>query len=473
MSLRKMSQKSESESQRSQQEEDCPRNHTHNLRRTRSSTNTRKKTKKSDYYYPTQGRGFASGQNSPDSCSPSAREREDESAKNDLESSRPSEKSTIKTRNLRSSNKLRSKALNNVKPKRRMKRKTREPTGKKNDAKRQRMESEGDQESNDCEIPSNLNPLFEVFCKFIEDLHVEASNEVEETTQQPQQNERVERDQEVAQMNELQQFYDSLGSTIERRLCQHFVEQNITDPATIRAYIDAFLPQILAQHQEAVPNTLEEMVEGARRASDELNDQNQDCGINNTDNDSLTQDQHNYFMQQMLREKLSELLQGINQNNMQQNQIHPMFDPNNGEIYIRNIFDFKRSSYHIGAATFIQQIQRASHQAYIFKAQQMALMQRNEQNNIHEERTQNNNIQQEMIEAQQDSIQEQLIPALLQSQLQEQTTLPDLNTVSASQIQNSHQIQPGLEEARTATQKQLAELCQILNQRILSSNSGL
>lgn len=135
-----------------------------------------------------------------------------------------------------------------------------------------------------------------------------------------------------------------------------------------------------------------------------------------------------------------------------------MFDPNSGEIYIRNIFDFKRSSYHIGAATFIQQIQRASHQAYIFKAQQMALMQRNEQNNIPEDTPQNNNTLQEMTEAQQASIQEQLIPALLQSQLQEQAALPDLNTVSASQIQNSSQIQPELEEARTAAQQQLAEL---------------
>lgn len=141
-----------------------------------------------------------------------------------------------------------------------------------------------------------------MFCKFIEDLHVEASNEIEETTQQQQQNERVERDQEVAQMNELQQFYDSLGSKIERRLCQNLVEQNITDPATIRAYIDALLPQILAQHQESASNTLDEMLERARRVSDELNDQNQNYGNNSIANDSLPQDNHNYLMQQMLRE---------------------------------------------------------------------------------------------------------------------------------------------------------------------------
>lgn len=86
--------------------------------------------------------------------------------------------------------------------------------------------------------------------------------------------------------------------------------------------------------------------------------------------------------------------------------------------------------------------------------------------------------QEQVTEAQRRAIQEGLLPMILQSQPQLQNMLPNLNEIAAAQAQEAPIVEPSIEEAREATQKQLAELWQIIkmdkdySQKMLYSNTG-
>lgn len=180
---------------------------------------------------------------------------------------------------------------------------------------------------------------------------------------------------------------------------------------------------------------------------------------------------------------------------------HNSFHENNlnpDEIVFHKFTDYKRSSYHVAIACFVQQVQKASHNivlSHLYDGQQQengeseqfnngikASTQREiphtppPQENIYEQQArsfQNENEQQIDSNLQQMLTLLQTQQILANSQHDLGVNQPDLNTLVASTLQESmfnevqriftNPAEATPDDIKIATQKQLADLCEVLN----------
>lgn len=145
---------------------------------------------------------------------------------------------------------------------------------------------------------------------------------------------------------------------------------------------------------------------------------------------------------------------------------------------INRIFTYKRSSYHVAVACFIHQIQRTSHLAVFNRMTEGNQPQDNgeQDQQVPELEVPPNLVAQESLEEQKQTLQEHLLPMILQQQqilanssAENTQNIPNLNRLVANQIQNELEsnlhrniVEPAelesLQDVKTATQRQLAEL---------------
>ena len=165
--------------------------------------------------------------------------------------------------------------------------------------------SEQEEDSSDWEIPENLNNLFSVFHKFVQDTHTESSDEVEDQNQQHYQQQYLQLDPSAQQKLELQHFYQSLETDDERRIWEYLLNQNVTDPASIRAFIDQIQASALKQQENQEIQNPEAEIERSQRAIENLNALQHENLRNNLNYTLQNENQNNQLLAYILNEALN------------------------------------------------------------------------------------------------------------------------------------------------------------------------
>jgi len=122
-----------------------------------------------------------------------------------------------------------------------------------------------------------------MFHRFIQDTHTESVEEVEETNQQQYQQQYAELDPHFRQRIELQNFVQTLQTEEERKICAYLLNQNITDPSAIKAFIDQIQDQIQTQARQKEAEVINPQVEinRSQRSLENLNALNGENLLNN------------------------------------------------------------------------------------------------------------------------------------------------------------------------------------------------
>lgn len=122
-----------------------------------------------------------------------------------------------------------------------------------------------------------------MFHRFIQDTHTESVEEVEETNQQQYQQQYAELDPHFRQRIELQNFVQTLQTEEERKICAYLLNQNITDPSVIKAFIDQIQDQIQTQARQKEAEVINPQVEinRSQRSLENLNALNGENLLNN------------------------------------------------------------------------------------------------------------------------------------------------------------------------------------------------
>lgn len=117
-----------------------------------------------------------------------------------------------------------------------------------------------------------------MFHRYIQDTHIESTEEVEGVNQQHYQHQYDEVDPQLIQRIELQNFIKTLHTEDERRICEYLLNQNVTDPSAIRAFIDQIQAQAQAQAEATNPQV---EIERSQRSLENLNALNYENVLNN------------------------------------------------------------------------------------------------------------------------------------------------------------------------------------------------
>lgn len=352
-----------------------------------------------------------------------------------------------------------------------------------------------------------MQDLFNVFHRFIHDTNNDSSDEVD-TPKYTQNHPHSYSENNQFNDRELNEFFQSLSSEDERQIYQYLRNQNITDPVQIKAFIKQI--QASAQGQQNEPNLSNpaDEIERNQKVLENLSSLQYENLARNLNYAINSDNQNSHLVSILLNEVLSgntdtlqSLISYLGDKSTKQNEYN---DLNPDEIVFHKFSDYKRSSYHIAIACFVQQVQKASHNVVLshlygghqqkngesehsnsgIKAYVQAEVPRTPppQKNMYEEPAhshQNESEQQIDSNLQQMLMLLQTQQMLTNSQHDLGVNQPDLNTLVASTLQESmmNEVQRIFtnpseatpDDIKIATQKQLADLCEVLNHNKESS----